>query len=234
MTSTKAWRFLTTPPGTYEPGWRLTPRWAMRVLRSYVIAGLCSGLLFVICTGVLALFFPGTPAIATTSFNVFGYVDLAQILSAFAAIVGLSIVGYRSVNAHKLTGQKILVSTVVPTAILFATLTVAQWQTQETFTLPEGLKVQTNRIDVHLCASIKVLRCSFPRVNCDQFGRYPDGTWQSSPSGTLIYPDQPGSFGNVRFAPHTIAISGPNGLIDLTDLLDRRCRYESKLLVPSR
>jgi hypothetical protein len=56
----KAWRFLTTPPGTYEPGWRLTPRWVMRVLRTYVIAALCSGLLFVICTALLALFLPSS------------------------------------------------------------------------------------------------------------------------------------------------------------------------------
>jgi hypothetical protein len=62
MTSTKTWRFLTTPPGTYEPGWRLTPRWVMRVLRTYVIAALCSGLLFVAYAGLLAVFSPrGTP-----------------------------------------------------------------------------------------------------------------------------------------------------------------------------
>jgi hypothetical protein len=52
----KAWRFLSTPPGTYEPGWRLTPRWAVRVLSSYVIAALCGGLFFVVCTGLLAFF----------------------------------------------------------------------------------------------------------------------------------------------------------------------------------
>jgi hypothetical protein len=63
MTSTtRVWRFLSTPPGTYEPGWRLTRRWALRVLNSYVIAALCGGLLFVVCAGLLAVLSPrGTP-----------------------------------------------------------------------------------------------------------------------------------------------------------------------------
>jgi hypothetical protein len=134
----------------------------------------------VICTGLLALFFPRTPAVGMTALNVFGYVDLAQILSAVAVGVGLSIVGYRSINAHKLIGEKIFISTVVPTAILFAALTIAQWQTHDSFTLPEGVQVNTNRIDVRL----------------------------------------------------SIAIPGPNGMIDLTDFLDKTCRYESKLLLP--
>jgi hypothetical protein len=63
MTSTtRVWRFLSTPPGTYEPGWRLTHRWALRVLSSYLIAALCGGLLFVVCAGLLAVLSPrGTP-----------------------------------------------------------------------------------------------------------------------------------------------------------------------------
>jgi hypothetical protein len=43
------WRFSTSPI-TYHPGWRPTPRWAVRVLGIYTIAALCGGLLFVIYT----------------------------------------------------------------------------------------------------------------------------------------------------------------------------------------
>src|SRR5712671_2879999 len=51
------WRFSTSPI-TYEPGWRATPRWALRVLVTYAIAALAGGLLFVICAGLFAFFSP--------------------------------------------------------------------------------------------------------------------------------------------------------------------------------
>jgi hypothetical protein len=59
MTSTtRAWRFLSTPPGTYEPEWRLTRRWVLRVLSTYAIAALSGVLLFVVCAGLLTVLSP--------------------------------------------------------------------------------------------------------------------------------------------------------------------------------
>jgi hypothetical protein len=55
MLISKVWLFLSTPPGAYEPNWRLTRRWVLRVLSSYAVAALSGALLLVVGAGLLAL-----------------------------------------------------------------------------------------------------------------------------------------------------------------------------------
>jgi hypothetical protein len=186
---------------------------------------------------VWRVFFSAPATLPTTTISVFGYIDLLKIITA---VLGILIVLYRlRGEAGKAIGkpptrrtrrEQVLISTVVPTVIVFAALMLAGWQTQETFTVPSNVKVLTNRIDAYLCRYFDLLRCAVPRVNCDQFGRYPDGTWVSSRDATLIYPDDPGSFGNNKLSPHSIVISAPNETIDLTEYLEKKCRYKSRLL----
>ena len=106
----------------------------------------------------------------------------------------------------------------VPTIILVG-LTVIRWLTAETVALPNGIEVNTNRVDAHFCQAFNLLECTAIRIRCDQFKRMPDGRWRSSPDATLVYPDRPGSFSNVVFGPHNINING----IDLAAYIDKVC-----------
>ena len=217
---TSMWRFLSIPPSTHEQRWWPSPRWALRGLAMYAIAALCGGLLFVLCTALLAVFSPPTPTVSISSINVFGYIDLAKIITIVCGILAVS---YILVSKMKLRKQILVASTIIP-ALILGGLMLADTLTSETFSLPGGVKVKTNRIDAEICQYIDVINCRFPRINCKQFRRLPDGAWISSPNATLVYPDKPGSFASNEIDPHSFIINGPNGIIDLTEYLDRTCR----------
>ena len=115
------WRFLTVPSATHEQGWWPTPRWALRRLAMYAIAALSGALLFVLCTALLALFFPKTP---TATVSVFGYIDLFKLI---ALALGLFILLFRLSGVAKKANVKAqigftVISTAAPTVIILAAL----------------------------------------------------------------------------------------------------------------
>jgi len=57
-------------------------------------------------------------------------------------------------------------------------------------------------------------------INCADFHKWPNGTWQSSPDATLTYPERPGSFANNRFSENAINIGG----VDVAVFLNQHCQ----------
>lgn len=168
--------------------------------------------------------------------KVFGPIDIAQTLTLVwaLALITLSIYKYsRALESKSLADREdvwradaksILKSVAIPT-IIFLGLACLSWATTE-ITNIGNVPVNTNRIDTQLCDKLKFLQCSFPRVNCQQFRREPNGSWISSPDATLVYPDAPGSFAGNIIGPHSMRIRTPNGPVDLTQYLDETCQSE--------
>jgi hypothetical protein len=164
--------------------------------------------------------------------KVFGPIDLVQLAMLLWVLSTITVFVFR--YSRKLasglladrarlwqTGAKrILRAVAVPTTLLIIFL-IPPWFTAEVSHV-DAVPVKTNSINTALCDKIKFLQCSFPRVNCSQFQRAPNGTWRSCTGATLVYPDAPGSFAFNTIGPH-MRIGTPSGSVDLTDFLDQTC-----------
>lgn len=56
-------------------------------------------------------------------------------------------------------------------------------------------------------------------LNCSQFTKGADGSWQSTNAATLTYPSRQGSFADNQFGKNGISINGT----DLAGFLDKHC-----------
>ena len=165
------------------------------------------------------------PLPTTPTISIFGYIDLATIITSLLFIYTAYVL---ATNKRHSTPHK-MISTTIP-VVLFVGLMITKALTSETIPVPYGVYAKTNRIDAHLCTYFDLLSCSLPRVNCDQFERSPDGTtWLSSPDATLVYPDKPGSFGNNIIMGYGHSLPGPNGNINIFERLYRECLDKSKI-----
>src|SRR6266481_5981024 len=134
----------------HEQGWWPTPRWALRVLSIYAIAALSGALLFLICTVLLAIFFPRqTPTAPNLALSVFGYIDLVKLGTGGALVCIVPYLIYMIIATKKARHQLIFASTVVLIAI-FSGLMLTERLTAETIKFPQGMELRTNKVDARL------------------------------------------------------------------------------------
>lgn len=178
--------------------------------------------------------------------TVFGYIAVAQTLVVVLSLVMIAAYIFKTsreetlrpsigqgstrrqrqavLEARRKSHAKTILKALTLPIIVLVGLTATRWLTAEIVVLPNGVTVNTNRIDARFCQTSGLLQCAVIRIRCDEFTKLPDGRWKSSADATLIYPQKPGSFSNNEFGIRGFVING----IDLAAYLDQVCGSPTK------